>query len=113
MSETYTIRNTEKAISRFVKIILPSSKRVPKHTLNILSFSSMPPFANDTRLRAIAISKPEGESIKAFLINFKASILSTSFFKARSKDLKSKYLTCKQITVSKLTVLIKKVSLGY
>lgn len=68
--------------------MLPSSDKVARHIRSILSFASEPSFARDIRLLAIDMLNLEGEIIKHFLVSFMASILSTSFFKTRSKDLK-------------------------
>lgn len=73
---------------RFYSLYKPNSDKIAKQTRNILSFSSMPPLARETRLLEIAALKFDGESIKALRINFIASILSTSFFNAKSIDLK-------------------------
>lgn len=84
-----------------------------KQTRNILSFSSIPPLASETRLLEIAALKFDGESIKALRINFIASILSTSFFNAKSTDLKSKTFTeKKEKLLHTLTLLSKQVSIN-
>lgn len=76
------------------KMFLPISDKHAKQARNIRSFSSIPQFANDTRLLAIDISNAEADINNSFLIRLNVCIRSISFFKAKSNDLKYIFFKC-------------------
>lgn len=85
----------------------PISDKIARHALNIRSLSSTPPFAKETKLLAIDLSKLVADKAIILRISFITSIRSPSFLIGASNDLKYYFIKNLSKTAWNITHLTK------